>query len=86
MTRPDFREEAAALFDETVAMRRDFHKFPELGFCETRTSALVAQRLADLGLEVQQGVGQTGVVGLLEGVEPGPTGLLRFDMDALPIQ
>ncbi len=86
MTRPDFREEAAALFDETVAMRRDFHKFPELGFCETRTSALVAQRLTDLGLEVQPGVGQTGVVGLLEGVEPGPTVLLRFDMDALPIQ
>lgn len=86
MARPDFREEAVALFDETVALRRDFHKFPELGFHETRTSSLVARRLTELGLEVQTGVGQTGVVGLLPGANPGPTILLRFDMDALPIQ
>jgi amidohydrolase len=45
----------------------------------------VAERLAGLGLEVQRGVGQTGVVGLLEGEKPGPTVLLRFDMDALPV-
>ncbi len=86
MTRPDFRHEAETLFDEMVAMRRDFHRHPELGFQETRTSRIVAERLNELGLEVQNGIGQTGVVGLLEGAKPGPTILLRFDMDALPIQ
>ncbi len=86
MTQPDFRQEAETLFDEMVAMRRDFHRHPELGFQETRTSRIVAERLNELGLEVQPGIGQTGVVGLLEGAKPGPTILLRFDMDALPIQ
>ncbi|HEX6386380.1 MAG TPA: amidohydrolase [Anaerolineae bacterium] len=86
MTKPDFKQEAEAIFDEMVRMRRDFHRYPELGFQETRTSGIVADRLTRLGLEVQQGVGQTGVVGLLEGAAPGPTILLRFDMDALPIQ
>jgi amidohydrolase len=84
--RPDFREEATALFDDMVRVRRDLHRHPELGFQETRTAAIVAETLTGLGLEVQTGVGQTGVVGLLEGDRPGPTVLLRFDMDALPIQ
>jgi amidohydrolase len=66
-------------------MRRDFHRYPELGFQETRTGAIVAERLIRLGMEVQLGAGQTGVVGLLEGARPGPTVLVRFDMDALPI-
>lgn len=86
MTKPDFRQEAEAHYDEMVAMRRDFHRHPELGFEETRTSRIVAETLQDLGLEVQRGVAQTGVVALLEGSRPGPTLLLRFDMDALPIQ
>ncbi|MCP4423585.1 MAG: amidohydrolase [Chloroflexi bacterium] len=86
MTQPDFRHEAETLFDEMVAMRRDFHRYPELGFQETRTSRIVAEKLTNLGLEVQSGVGQTGVVGLMEGPKSGPTILLRFDMDALPIQ
>jgi amidohydrolase len=86
MTAPDFKQEAAALFDDMVRARRDLHRHPELGFQETRTAGLVAETLTDLGLEVQTGVGQTGVVALLEGERPGPTVLLRFDMDALPIQ
>jgi amidohydrolase len=86
MIKPNFKQEAEAIFDEMVQMRRDFHRHPELGFQETRTSGIVADRLSQLGLEVQQGVGQTGVVGLLEGARAGPTLLLRFDMDALPIQ
>ncbi len=86
MTQPDFRKEAEALFDDMVAMRRDFHMHPELGFQEHRTAGIVASTLADMGMEVQRGVGQTGVVGLLEGAKPGPVVLLRFDMDALPIQ
>ena len=86
MTHPNFRQEAVSLFDDMVRVRRDLHRHPELGFQETRTAGIVADTLNNLGLEVQTGVGQTGVVGLLEGARPGPTVLLRFDMDALPIQ
>jgi amidohydrolase len=85
LTIPDFRREAERLFEETVALRRDFHRHPELGFQETRTAAIVADYLRRSGAAVQTGVGQTGVVALLEGDRPGPTVLMRFDMDALPI-
>jgi amidohydrolase len=81
----DFIKEARALFPYTQSMRRDFHIHPELGFHEVRTGGIVAKELEALGLEVTKGVGKTGVVGLLEGSKPGPTILLRFDMDALPI-
>jgi amidohydrolase len=86
MTHPDFRLEAEKLYDYMVNQRRDFHRHPELGFQEIRTANIVAETLQKLGLEVQRGVGQTGVVGLLEGRRPGPVVLVRFDMDALPIQ
>ena len=82
----NFKLEAEKLFEEMVATRRDFHRHPEMGFQETRTSGIVADKLTELGLEVQRGVAKTGVVGLLEGKRPGPTLMLRFDMDALPIQ
>ncbi|MBI3241223.1 MAG: amidohydrolase [Chloroflexi bacterium] len=81
----DFLSLAKALEPEMIARRRDFHRHPELGFQEVRTAGIVANELNQLGLEVRTGVGRTGVVGLLEGDKPGPTILLRFDMDALPI-
>lgn len=81
----DYISQAAALRDEVIAARRDFHKHPELGFQEVRTGAIVANVLTDLGMEVQRGVGKTGVIGLLEGAHDGPTVLVRADMDALPI-
>jgi len=81
----DFLNEALALFPYTQTLRRDFHMHPELGFNEIRTGGIVAKELEALGLEVTKGVGKTGVVGLLEGAKPGPTLLVRFDMDALPI-
>ena len=81
----DFLNEATELFPYTQTLRRDFHMHPELGFNEIRTGGIVAKELEALGLEVTKGVGKTGVVGLLEGAKPGPTLLLRFDMDALPI-
>ncbi len=78
--------EAEALYDELVAIRRDLHAHPELGHQEVRTAGVVAEKLSALGYEVVTGVGQTGVVGLLPGGQPGDrTVLLRFDMDALPI-
>jgi amidohydrolase len=81
----DFLKQATELFSYTQNLRRDFHMHPELGFNEIRTGGIVARELEALGLEVTKGVGKTGVVGLLEGAKPGPTLLLRFDMDALPI-
>lgn len=82
---PDFRREAEALYGQMVEVRRDFHRFPELGFQETRSAGIVAETLGKLGYEVQSGVGQTGVVGILGGEREGPTVLMRFDMDALPV-
>ena len=81
------KSEAEAMRAGLVATRRDFHAHPELGFQEVRTAGIVAKRLAELGYETQSGVGKTGVVGVLEGASPdGETLLLRFDMDALPIE
>ena len=81
-----FLADAEAMRDELVAVRRDLHMHPELGFEEYRTAKVVAEKLGALGYEVQTGVGKTGVVGLLQGGQPGDrTVLLRFDMDALPI-
>jgi amidohydrolase len=82
---PNFLQQAEELFPYTQSLRRDFHMHPELGFREIRTGGIVAKELESLGIEVTKGVGKTGVVGLLEGAKPGPTLLLRFDMDALPI-
>ena len=72
--------------DELVARRRDLHQHPELAFEEVRTSNIVAEELNKLGLEVQTGVGKTGVVAVLEGDHDGPTVMYRADMDALPIE
>lgn len=70
---------------KTVAWRRDLHQHPELGNNEVRTAKLVADHLRSLGIEVKEGVGKTGVVGILRGAKPGPCVALRADMDALPI-
>lgn len=77
---------ARSMQERLTAWRRDLHRHPEIGYEEVRTSAIVAEHLQSLGLEVQTGIGKTGVVGLLRGIEPGPTIALRADMDALPIQ
>ena len=74
-----------ALTSEMIALRRDFHRHPELGFQELRTAGIVAERLTALGYTVRTGVAKTGVTGLLRGGKPGKTVLLRADMDALPI-
>jgi amidohydrolase len=68
-----------------VEIRHDIHANPELGNRETRTAALVAERLRGLGLEVRTGVAKTGVVAILRGGRPGPVVAVRADMDALPV-
>ena len=82
----NIKKKITSLKDELIELRRDFHKHPELGFEEHRTSKIIANYLEKCGLNVKRGVAKTGVVGLLEGKSQGPTLLLRADMDALPIQ
>ncbi len=79
-------EEVAKRLDSMVALRRDFHRHPELSFQEKRTSEIIAERLTKAGLEVKTGIaGQTGVVGILRGDKPGKTIAWRADIDALPL-
>ena len=80
----DFKPAIAALHDELIALRRDFHRHPEIGFQEVRTSKIVEDYLKDLGLEVRHCAG-TGVIGVLRGKFPGKTVLMRCDIDALPM-
>ena len=77
---------AADLLDAAslAACYRDLHRHPELSFQESRTAGIVAENLRGLGAEVHEGVGRTGVVGVVRNGD-GPTVLLRADMDALPV-
>ena len=80
------RPEIEALKNTIISTRRDIHQHPELAFDEHRTSKLVKERMESFGIEVQTGVGKTGVVGTLRGKNDGKSIALRADMDALPIQ
>lgn len=82
----DIKKEIEELEDELITLRRDFHAHPELGFEEFRTGEIVAKYLKDLGMEVEENVAKTGVVGLLRGNQSGKTFMLRTDMDALPVE
>ena len=81
------RETIDEIMPGVVADRRDLHEHPELAFQEVRTSGIVAERLASLGVEeIRTGLAETGVTGLIRGGKgAGRTVLLRADMDALPI-
>ncbi len=70
---------------ELVAIRRDLHAHPEVGFEVQRTAGVVADRLRAIGLQPREGVGRTGVTARIDTGRPGPHLLLRADMDALPI-
>ena len=83
----DVATAAQAIEADVIAWRRDLHAHPELGLAETRTAAFVAERLRAMGIEVREGVGRTGVVGVLRGTGSGAQHVvaLRADMDALPV-
>ena len=83
--KPAINQKSDALKDQVIAWRRDFHEHPELGNQEFRTAGIIAAHLKSLGLEVQEKVAITGVVGILRGAKPGPVIALRADMDALPV-
>jgi amidohydrolase len=73
--------------DELTTIRRDLHAHPEIGFEEVRTSGIVAEKLAQWGIEVHRGLGRTGVVGVLRGKGNSTRRIgLRADMDALPME
>jgi len=72
--------------DRIIAMRRYLHRIPETAFQESKTASYVAKALLETGLEVQTGIATHGVVGLMKTGRPGPTLMIRADMDALPIK
>ncbi len=79
---PELLDQAEAI----RVLRRDIHAHPELCFEEERTSDIVAHTLASFGIEVHRGLAKTGVVGVIQGLRPGPRAIgLRADMDALPM-
>jgi len=86
---PELDEEvdrlAAEAQTQVVAQRRHLHQHPELSNREVETGKYIAQQLRKLGLEVQTGVANNGVVAVLRGGLPGPVVALRADMDALPV-
>lgn len=75
-----------AFLAELTALRHDLHAHPELGFQETRTAEIIARELKRYGLEVQRGLAQTGMVGVLRAGSGTRMIGLRADMDALPIE
>jgi amidohydrolase len=78
------RDGVTAQFPGLMALYRDLHAHPELSMAEVRTAKLLATRMRALDFEVTEGVGRTGVVAVLRN-GPGPTVLLRADMDGLPV-
>lgn len=81
----EWTEEIDRRREGLVALRRDFHRHPELSFEERRTAEIVAGRLHAAKLQVRTGLGRTGVVGVLHGDRPGRTIAWRADIDALPL-
>ena len=79
------REEIKNIKDEIYAIRRHFHRYPELSFKEFNTAETISRHLDKFGIAHKKGVGKTGIVGEIN-FGPGPTIALRADMDALPIQ
>lgn len=82
---PSWSADIDALYPGLEALYDDLHRHPELAFHETRTATLLATRLEAMGYDVTTGVGGTGVVALLRNGD-GPTGMLRTELDALPIE
>ena len=82
----DILDRASAIFPYSSALRREFHKYPELGFQEFQTSEKILQELSQWeGISIHKGIAETGILATLSGGKPGKTILVRFDMDALPI-
>jgi amidohydrolase len=82
---PQLKDQLEPVFPDAYTLYLDLHQHPELSSHETRTAALLAQRLRQLGYEVTENVGGTGVVGIMKNGS-GPTVMLRTELDALPVE
>lgn len=82
----DIHIRSKAIQPKLTEWRRHLHQYPELSNREYKTAAYIAERLRNMGYEVQTGIAGTGVVALLRGGKPGPVMALRADMDALPVK
>jgi hippurate hydrolase len=80
-----FADQLGASYPQVESLYRDLHQHPELAFNERETAAKLAARAKELGFDVTTGVGGTGVVAILRN-GPGPTVMLRTELDALPVQ
>ncbi|MDO8121948.1 M20 family metallopeptidase [Isoptericola sp. b490] len=81
----DLFDDARAMWDELVELRRRWHRIPEIGLELPRTREVLLEALEGLGLEVSTGEALSSVTAVLRGGRPGPAVLLRADMDALPV-
>lgn len=79
-------KDVLSLEKEIITLRRHFHRYPEIGLKEIKTARFIADYLKDLGIEVEENVAGTGVVGIIRGKKPGKTALYRADMDALEVE
>jgi hippurate hydrolase len=86
MSQTALLDDARHLLDDTIRLRRAIHRRPEIGLTLPKTQAAVLEALDGLDLAIRTGQKTTSVVATLEGARPGPTVLLRADMDALPLQ
>jgi amidohydrolase len=86
MTLVEVLDDAKTVLDDTIQLRRRIHRHPEVGLVLPRTQAAVLEAVDRLGLDVRTGTRTTSVVARLTGGRPGPTLLLRADMDALPMR
>ena len=84
--KPTLKGKGGQYEQEIVALRRRFHRHPELGGEEHATSKEVQEKLEEHGISFTSGYAETGVLGVIEGGQPGKTVALRADMDALPIE
>jgi amidohydrolase len=82
---PISAEQVAAIYPRVESLYMDLHKSPELAFHEQQTAAKLAERVKALGYEVTAGVGGTGIVAIMKN-GPGPTVMMRTELDALPVQ
>ncbi len=81
----DFTKTISELEQDLIHWRREFHRIPEIAMEERKTASAIAEKLRAWGFDVHTGVGGTGVVGILQGGEPGKTLGIRADIDALPV-
>ena len=81
----DLLDAARAIQDDVVEIRRRIHRQPEIGLDLPKTQGVILEELARLGIESRSGTALSSVVAVVRGERPGPTILLRADMDALPL-